>query len=59
MPIYRYMCTECNHKAEYLRKVSDAPETRCPACESQNYLKQMTAPSFKVGGVGAYDGGFK
>ncbi|MDA6077934.1 zinc ribbon domain-containing protein [Edwardsiella anguillarum] len=32
MPIYEYVCSDCNHHLEKLQKMSDAPLVDCPAC---------------------------
>lgn len=60
MPIYDYQCTSCGHKAEVMRKVSDALSIEaCPACAKQTFAKQVSAPSFQLTGNGWYATDFK
>ncbi|MDQ2823599.1 MAG: zinc ribbon domain-containing protein [Pseudomonadota bacterium] len=59
MPIFEYRCGGCQARHDRLQKVGAAPLEQCPACQSPEYRKQLSAPGFKVGGAGAYDGGFK
>ena len=59
MPIYAYQCQACSHYLEALRKMSDAPLIDCPACGQPSLKKQLTAPSFRLGGGGWYETDFK
>ena len=59
MPIYEYVCTECEHKLEALQKMSDAPLSDCPACAKPNLKKLISAPSFRLSGSGWYETDFK
>lgn len=59
MPIYVYRCQACDHEIEVLRKISDDPLTDCPACDKAALKKQLTAPSFRLGGSGWYETDFK
>jgi len=59
MPIYEYRCSACGHQEDYLRKLSDAPLTRCPACGKKKYEKQLTAAGFQLKGSGWYATDFK
>ncbi|MCB9581600.1 MAG: zinc ribbon domain-containing protein [Polyangiaceae bacterium] len=46
MKLYDFLCNDCGQKFEDLvRELSDA---RCPACESANVEKQLSA--FAIGG---------
>ncbi|MPS47747.1 zinc ribbon domain-containing protein [Methylobacillus sp.] len=59
MPIYDYQCTSCGHKAELMRKVSEAGTTACPVCAKETFEKQVSAPSFQLNGTGWYATDFK
>ena len=59
MPIYEYICTECNHGHEALQKLSDAPLVDCPACGRAALKKKISAPGFRLSGSGWYETDFK
>ena len=59
MPIYEYICTECNHGHEALQKLSDAPLVDCPACNKPALKKKISAPGFRLSGSGWYETDFK
>jgi putative FmdB family regulatory protein len=59
MPIYDFLCTSCNHKAEVMRKISAPSVDVCPACGSETFAKQLSAPSFQLTGSGWYATDFK
>ena len=59
MPIYEYVCTDCEHTIETLQKMSDAPLTDCPACEKPSLKKKISAPGFRLSGTGWYETDFK
>ncbi len=59
MPIYAYKCQACGREHEALQKISDAPLTECPACHEQALKKQLTAPAFRLSGIGWYETDFK
>ena len=59
MPIYEYRCAACGHQDDHLRKVSEAPLTKCPACGKKKYQKQLTAAGFQLKGSGWYATDFK
>ncbi|HQW19755.1 MAG TPA: zinc ribbon domain-containing protein [Rhodocyclaceae bacterium] len=59
MPIYVYRCSSCGHENEVLQKLSDAPLTTCPSCNTESYSKQLTAPGFQLKGNGWYATDFK
>ncbi|HWU84636.1 MAG TPA: zinc ribbon domain-containing protein, partial [Rhodocyclaceae bacterium] len=42
MPIYAYRCSACGHEKDVLQKMSDAPLTLCPACNTEHFSKQIT-----------------
>ena len=59
MPIYEYRCSACGHQEDHLRRLSDAPLTKCPACGKKKYEKQLTAAGFQLKGSGWYASDFK
>ena len=59
MPIYEYRCEACNHEFDTLQKVSEAPLTRCPACEKDALKKKVSAAGFRLKGGGWYETDFK
>ena len=59
MPIYEYLCCECNEPHEALRKMSDEPLLDCPACGKPGLKKQVSASGFRLSGSGWYETDFK
>ena len=59
MPIYEYLCGDCNHKLDALQKLSDEPLVHCPHCAAPSLKRQMSAPSFRLKGGGWYETDFK
>lgn len=59
MPIYAYRCTDCGFEKDVMQKLSDAPLTTCPECNTETFAKQLTAPGFQLKGSGWYATDFK
>lgn len=59
MPIYEYRCEDCNHRGEFLQKVSDDPIKACPQCGSVRFPKLISAAGFQLKGSGWYATDFK
>ena len=59
MPIYEYVCTDCEHAHEALQKLSDAPLIDCPACGESTLKKKISAAGFRLSGSGWYETDFK
>ena len=59
MPIYEYRCAACGHQEDHLLRLADAPLTKCPACGTKKYTKQVTAAGFQLKGSGWYATDFK
>ncbi|GMV51276.1 zinc ribbon domain-containing protein [Nitrospirales bacterium NOB] len=53
MPIFEYVCQECNHRFELLVRGDTVPA--CPACRATVLHKQFSA--FGVGATGDWTGG--
>jgi putative FmdB family regulatory protein len=54
MPIYEYACTKCDHKLEIMQKMNDEPLVKCPACNTDNLKKLISASAFHLKGSGWY-----
>ena len=50
MPIYEFICEDCNYKEDLIRKISEPAIISCPKCNGQNFIKQVSAPNFKLKG---------
>lgn len=59
MPIYEYICSNCNHKFELIQKVSDTSVTSCPNCAASPAQRLVSAPGFQLKGTGWYVTDFK
>ena len=46
MPIYEFICENCNYKEDLIRKISEPTIISCPKCNGQNFIKQVSAPNF-------------
>lgn len=61
---YNYFCNnqKCSQYKKYFEVVQSIKEPRlttCEHCKTDNLEKKLETPAFKVGGIGAYDSGFK
>jgi putative FmdB family regulatory protein len=53
MPIYDYLCTACDHRADILLGINDAGPTFCPSCGAEGTMrKQFAAPAIHFKGSG-------
>lgn len=59
MPIYEYVCADCQHQFEKIQKISESALTQCPECEHGTVSKVITAAGFRLGGNGWYETDFK
>ncbi len=59
MPIYEYICSNCNHEEDIIQKISDPEVTSCPKCSTEKLKKIVSAPSFRLKGTGWYETDFK
>ena len=59
MPIYDFQCTNCGHKDELMRKISEPTTLNCPQCSKETLSKMLSAPSFQLSGSGWYASDFK
>lgn len=54
MPIYEYRCKDCNHQFEALLLSKEPEPTECPACQSHEVARKVSASSFQLNGTGWY-----
>ena len=59
MPIYGYVCQNCEHTLDALQKIADDPLVDCPACGAAALKRQVSAPRFRLKGSGWYETDFK
>ena len=59
MPIYGYVCRNCEHTLDVLQKISDDPLLDCPDCGQPQLKRQLSAPRFRLKGSGWYETDFK
>ena len=59
MPIYGYVCRNCEHTLDVLQKISDDPLVDCPECGEPQLKRQLSAPRFRLKGSGWYETDFK
>jgi putative FmdB family regulatory protein len=59
MPIYGYICENCEHTLDALQKISDDPLVDCPDCGEPRLKRQLSAPRFRLKGKGWYETDFK
>jgi putative FmdB family regulatory protein len=59
MPIYEYLCGNCQFRLEKIQKFSDSPLMDCPACDNPTLKKLISAAAFRLKGGGWYETDFK
>ena len=59
MPIYGYICRNCEHTLDALQKMSDEPLVDCPECGRPQLSRQLSAPRVRLKGKGWYETDFK
>jgi putative FmdB family regulatory protein len=53
MPIYDYLCTACDHRADILHGINDPGPHFCPSCGAEGTMrKQFSAPTIHFKGSG-------
>ncbi len=53
MPLYDYVCTACDHRADILHGINDPGPNFCPSCGAEGTMrKQFSAPSIHFKGSG-------
>lgn len=51
MPLFEYVCQDCQHDCELLIRGGEVPE--CPECGSRRLEKQLSVPAAHTKGGGA------
>ena len=49
MPIYEYVCVECEHSFEKLVSLNSTDQINCPECGGEEVYKQFSAFAVKSG----------
>ena len=44
MPIYEYICTACDHRADILQGINDPGPNFCPSCGREATMRKLFAP---------------
>jgi putative FmdB family regulatory protein len=53
MPVYDYLCTACDHRADILHGINDPGPNFCPSCGAEGAMrKQFAAPAIHFKGSG-------
>ncbi len=53
MPVYDYLCTACDHRADILHGINDPGPNFCPSCGAEGSMrKQFGAPAIHFKGTG-------
>ncbi len=53
MPIYEYLCSQCNERHEIIQKFSEGSLTHCPKCGGE-MKKLFSSPAIQFKGSGFY-----
>ena len=53
MPIFEFVCTECDQPFEDLVFGTNTDDVICPSCGSEQVRKKMSTFASKIGGDGA------
>jgi putative FmdB family regulatory protein len=59
MPIYEYVCKNCEHTLDALQKMNEEPLEYCPSCGERRLKRLISAPRFRLKGQGWYETDFK
>ncbi|MDE0309952.1 MAG: zinc ribbon domain-containing protein [Acidiferrobacterales bacterium] len=59
MPIYEYVCEDCDYELEIIQRIKEARLTRCPACNEESLRRKLSAAAFHLKGTGWYETDFK
>lgn len=57
MPIYEYICEQCDHNFDRLVKLG-SPMPDCPQCSTDKVIKKISGGSFLLKGSGWYKDGY-
>jgi putative FmdB family regulatory protein len=54
MPLYEYVCQDCERKTEVLQRLRERPLKICPHCGGKKLKKAFSAPAIQFKGSGFY-----
>ena len=54
MPIYEYLCENCETLTERMQKIGDPAPSKCPECGSRRIAKLVSRTTFQLKGGGWY-----
>ena len=46
MAFTEFLCSECSHQDDLIRKMDDSSVIICPKCKKNTFAKQVSAPNF-------------
>lgn len=52
MPIYEYICKNCQHEFDTIQKMTDKPLKKCPECSKRQLQRKVSAGGFILKGGG-------
>ncbi len=55
MPLYDYICKDCQHETEFLLRSDETGPSQCPKCLKETFERKVCAPRFRLGGGGWYE----
>lgn len=59
MPIYEYLCNNCNFFIEKFEKINDEIKEMCPNCKKDYLKKIISISNFSLKGKGWYKTDYK
>ena len=54
MPLYEFVCGDCNTQFEAIQSFSATTQPNCPVCQSSNVARQISKPAIHFKGSGWY-----
>ena len=54
MPIYEYVCHQCDHEIEVVQKITAGSLRKCPSCNSLKLRRKISRSAFHLKGDGWY-----
>ena len=54
MPIYEYVCLQCEHELEVVLKITAGALRKCPSCNSLKLRRKISRSAFHLKGDGWY-----
>ncbi len=58
MPIYEYICSNCDNELEEVQKFSEPLLTLCPECNTNELTRKPSVSAFHLKGGGWYKDGY-